>query len=230
MILSKENSWSDLFVRGGVLWRPVSFRFTAPDFIEARIDDFSDPHSIFTQSDNGRDWAAKISFSGNFCYEPEVFPESIPHIVNGKPIRISGFVVIVPRMPSRDWTHLIITGVSTKMRDKGLPTSSGVVFAEPAEPYDMADYLLFRGSLAKTFIQNPIGESAAQFNKCTDLMSDILPKEPRVGTYRIFCSGLGKREKIFYNTVEEVEEGEYDSDPDQDSESGSVISGEEVLS
>jgi len=226
MKLSSQDSWSDLFVRDGILWRPVGFRFTTAEFIEAKLDEFSDPFNIFRRSDSGEDWAAKIAFTNNFCHEPEVYPESVQNIVTGQPVRISGFVVILKRRPQYNWTHLRITGVSTKMKEPGL-YNSGVVFAEPATPYDMVDYLLFRGAMAKRFIEC----NGLSFDESVKQMQDILPREPRPGASRIFSLGIMQKENIHYQIVEEISDDELDDeDLAETSESDSELDGEEVFS
>lgn len=167
--LTIADKYADMFPIGTVLHRALNHdgKKLNPADVE------------FQKTDKGT-VMARMQFLNGAGWEPHVFGAT----ENGQPT--TGMVVFLDVPPDDDWTHLIVTGCSKKMReavgpDGGKNDRGMCLFAKAAKPYDMADYLKFREKLDKAR-DNATHYGIEQAIKAS---LDIWPSEQRTGERRV---------------------------------------------
>jgi hypothetical protein len=169
----KTDPFSNVFRKGLVIWRPCSFFGDG----SPEIGDVG-----FVKTEKGS-FMAKIAFSTamDYCREPVV----INHSIFGRENR--GVTVFVAEEVPKNWTHLVVTGVSRLFKEtseKAETGSKGAVFAKVGVSYDFSDYLHFRRGmfhLNLRLMNAPIGEIAREYEQ-------LWPEEERPGTLRCVTS------------------------------------------
>jgi len=164
------DPYSNIFREGLMIWRPVAFN----DYYGNRIEEIN-----FVKTERGS-WMAKVRLDSSlgFCSELSV----VDHTIHGR--EVAGITVFVKGEPPKNWTHLIVTGVSRhfKMTSEkvGNGDKQGAIFAEFGKPYDVKDYLRFRQALR----QKHTGLYYASLREKVAIYEQIWPDEERSGTLR----------------------------------------------
>lgn len=154
-------------------------------------------------------YLTRCLLNGNFIHEPEV---------NEK-----GSVVFIDRLPVENWTHLVVTGVSKAMHVSPDPKGKGqAIFAIPGIPFDMDNYLAFRGEIKEMILLHP----EASYDIKVDYSFAAWPVDRRAGDRRlIYDNTTSQYEHIYCGEEEYV--GEVASVVEQLPGDGNAIAGAE---
>lgn len=190
--LTKNDPWSSMLVKGVVLWRRV--RIIDRRF--ALIEEWGDQHGrqLTFKKDNNR-LVAKVLLNGNFIWEPEVMPFKTGKQEN------QGIILMLDREPQPNWTHLVVTGVSNALRLPGRQDKGGVIFATPAKPYRMSDYIRFRLEMFDAVSNIVLDKelcSRMSHDEKVEIASKVWPRDVRPEITRLFVNSCKTDPELFY--------------------------------
>jgi len=174
-------SLKDLFPPGLIIWRPVAIngkRFW-PNLCPGWPFDY-------VSDDNRIGFVAKFSMFGeNQIWEPEVRSSRMSENQT-----LKGVVLFTDQNPPKNWTHLIVSGVSDSAKNPGLRNKGNCVFCSVPQPYEMEDYLAFRRDLGKSVIQECLqvgDEGHVPMDEVVSISKDCWPDEFRQKSSRLVC-------------------------------------------
>lgn len=176
-ILNPTDPREPVFRPGTIIHRACSFN-----------RDFSaEPANVdFLTVSDGR--MCRMQMQGNFIPEPEAHSNKVEKKTT------AGVVVFVSGELPKDWTHLLITGVSRKMKQRRTEAESGkwdgrgcAVFAQFATPYNLDAYLRFRAQMAERWEEWSNSDLAGKIK----VISEVQLPEVREGERRLAWSLVG---------------------------------------
>lgn len=138
MELQRDESFLGMLARGVVLWRPIHF---VGQEMSTELPEFEFEKSKANQ------YVAKVKLEEDFIWEPTLLPV---HSTAG--LGNYGIIVFVNGEVAVNWTHLLISGISTGLRANPRKRG-GCIFADTTEPaMDIPAYCNFRRKLAQSVI------------------------------------------------------------------------------
>lgn len=169
--LTIEDKYVDMFPNGTVLWRATK---------ESAKGQHEPMEFEFEPTDRGT-VMARMQFLDTTGWEPQVHGVRSD---DGDPT--TGMVVFLDIKPDHDWTHLIVTGASRKMKepvgpDGGKNDRGMCLFAKSAKPYRMEDYLAFRNQLTNSKKPN----IHYDIEQALEVTKQLWPKEQRMNERRL---------------------------------------------
>jgi hypothetical protein len=165
-MLKQVDPWNKMLQKGIILWRHCRVQDGKITLQEVNFD----------RTEKGS-FLGRISLTGNAgMWEPEVLSNRVDENRFTR-----GIAVFVATLPPKDWTHLVISGVSKPFNQPGKPTQGGCVFADIANPYELEDYQYFRERLHEAKLE----DVDADIDKAIAISAEIWPDGIAKDTQRL---------------------------------------------
>jgi hypothetical protein len=125
--LTEKNPLADMFQKDVILWRHVDFSQREPELYQFHWEPAAKGEGFF----------ARVAIQSDGFWEPCIMEP-----------RNRGIALFIPSLPPESWTHIVIGGVSSAMKNPGRQVKGASVFGQIPVLYNMNSYLSWRRELA----------------------------------------------------------------------------------